>query len=365
MLASWFMSRPLVWAAVVVIPIVACGGAYDNPRSGAGGDGGLAGDGGASACVGTGPIRLATAREPDAIALDSANVFWIDSADGTVNVVPKCGGAAQTLVMTATLGSSTLIPAGIAVAGGEVYFTTQDPWNPDGNDGAVWRVPVAGGTPSMLEDGLDRPGPIAVRGTSMFWIESWETPADDGQIVQAPLDGGDTTILASAQNGPWSLALGETTVVWTTSGSFDSEGGTIFETAAGGGAIVDGIAVAQPMPVGVAVQGTNIYWVDRGDPNVNNSGRVMTIPLDPKAAANPVTLASGGVPQAIAVDSSHVYWTDSQSQSVQVVPLAGGTATTLAAKQVAPVAIAVDDTNVYWATIAEGTGQGSIMKAPK
>ncbi len=37
------------------------------------------------------------------------------------------------------------------------------------------------------------------------------------------------------------------------------------------------------------MEGT-VYWVNRGDPHVNNSGSVMKTHLDPKAAANPVTL---------------------------------------------------------------------------
>lgn len=37
------------------------------------------------------------------------------------------------------------------------------------------------------------------------------------------------------------------------------------------------------------MEGT-VYWVNRGDPHVNNSGSVMKTHLDPKAAANPITL---------------------------------------------------------------------------
>jgi len=92
---------------------------------------------------------------------------------------------------------------------------------------------------------------------------------------------------------------------------------------------------------------------------------VMKTLLDPKADGDPVKLVSGGAPQGIAVDGAHVYWTDSQSQSVNEVPLAGGAPTTLAAKQVAPLAIAVDDTSVYWTTVAEGTGQGAVMRIAK
>ncbi|HEX8791815.1 MAG TPA: hypothetical protein VF765_12765 [Polyangiaceae bacterium] len=364
------------WAAVVAVgvslSVTACGGtneAWVDPP----GAGGTTGSGGGTVTGGQpcgpsdaeGPMRLATGTSPSAIAIDAAHVYWVDSALGTVNEVSLCGGSATTLVTTSTLGSPTLVPAGIAVEGNSLYFTTQDPWNPDEDDGAVWKVPVAGGTPTMLVQGRNHPGPIAVTGASMTWIDAWGTHADDGTIVQAPLDGSSMVILASAQNGPLGLALGGGKAVWTTSGFVDSERGSILETPMGGGGIVDGIGVAQDMPVGVAVEGTDVFWVDQGDPNVSNSGRVMKTPLDPKAAADPITLVSGGAPQGIAVDGAHVYWTDSQSQSVNEVPLAGGTPSTLAAKQPAPLAIAVDDTSVYWTTVAEGTGRGAVMKIAK
>jgi hypothetical protein len=356
---------------VFTLPVAACGGTTDaeiHPSDGgnpAGDDGSGTGDTGSQPCGSNepGPVRLATGQSPSAIAVVGGNVYWIDSALGTVNVVSACGGAPTTLVTTSTLGSSTLIPAGIAVEGGEVYFTTQDPWNPDGNDGAVWQVPSTGGTPAMLVQGLDRPGPILVSGASMYWIESWQTHSDDGQIIQAPLDGSSMNILADALNGPLALTLGGGDVVWTTAGYVDSERGYIFETPMGGG-LVDGFAAAQNMPVGIAVQGKNAYWADQGDPNVNNSGSIMMMPLD-YSAMDPVTLASGGVPRGIAVDGADAFWTDAQSQSVNEIPLVGGPTTTLATKQVAPLAIAVDDASVYWTTQAEGKGQGSVMRIAK
>ena len=366
------MDRVLLAAAVVVIlPVAACGGTDDarlqSPAVGV--DAGDDGAGATGAQCGTnhpakGPIRLASAKSPSSIAIDGTNVYWIDSALGTVNEVPSCGGPATTLVTTSALGSSTLIPAGIAVQGGDVYFTTQDPWNPDGDDGAVWRVPSTGGTPTMLVQGLDRPGPIVVTGASMYWIESWETDADDGRVVQAPIDGSSTDILASAQNGPFGLALGGGYVVWTTSGFVDSVRGTIWVAPVGGG-VGDGISVGQNMPVSVAVEGTNAFWADQGDPNVPNSGSIMKKPLDPNAAPDPITLVSGGAPQGIAVDGTYTYWTDSQSQTVNKAPIAGGAPTTVAARQVAPMAIAVDDTSVYWTTFAVGSGVGSVMKIAK
>lgn len=341
---------------------IACGGSTEIAPSPSGGS--------QTQCAVTpDPIRLAPATHPIALALDSENAYWIDDTLGTVNEVPLCGGATKTLAVTWKLGSQTLAPQGLAVDAGEVYFTTHDSWNPDPN-GQVWKVSAAGGTPTKIVGHLDDPGPIAVTGANMVFVDSWGTYADDGQIIQSALDGSGLTVLASAQNGPLAIALGGGRAVWTTSGPFDSVGGVVFETPMGGGAEVDGYVAGQSMPIGIAVEGANLYWVDQGDPNVLNSGSVMTRPLDPNAGGlDPTTLASGGMPQGMAVDASNVYWTDSADQTVKRIPLAGGTPTTIATKQTGALAIAVDDANIYWATIAEGTradpGQGWIVRLSK
>jgi hypothetical protein len=366
------MTRRSVGLAVLVaVTVTACAsgredGSFDPGAGGGGGSGGASSSGGAP-CASGGPagvpVRLATATNPSGIAIDGGSVFWIDSTLGTVNEVSICGGAPTTLATTSTLGSKTLIPAGIAVASGEVYFTTQDPWNPNEDDGAVWKVSAAGGASTKLVGGLDHPGPIAVSGASLYWIDAWQTYSDDGRILRAALDGSARAVLASAQNGPLGLALGGGAVVWTTSGYVDSEGGSIVETPMGAGSPVDGIAVAQSTPVGVAVEGADVFWANEGDPNVSNSGSIMKTPLDPNAANDPITLVSGGAPRGIAVDAAHVYWTD--SQSVFEAPLGGGPQATVATDQVGALVIAVDDANVYWTTLAIGTGEGSVMKLAK
>jgi sugar lactone lactonase YvrE len=308
-----------------------------------------------------GPVRLATATHPIAIAVDATNAYWIDDTLGRVNEVPLCGGATTTLVATSSLGSKTLVPDGLAVAGGQVYFTTHDYWNPDPN-GDVWRVSAAGGAPTKLVHDLAFPGPIVVTNDSMLWIDSWQTA--DGRIMQSALDGSGIAILATSQNTPLALAAGGGSAVWSIAGTVQSEGGALFQTSLGGGAIVDGWVVGLANPLAVTVRGASVYWADEGNLAVENSGRVMKAPLDPNAG-KPTTLATGGRPQGVAVDETNVYWTDSASQSVQRVPLAGGTPTTLAKAQVGPLAITVDAANLYWVTIAEGKGEGTIMKMAK
>lgn len=57
------------------------------------------------------------------------------------------------------------------------------------------------------------------------------------------------------------------------------------------------------------------------------------------------------------MDGASVYWADYNAGEVLSVPLAGGTPTTLVTGQQGPVAIAVDSTSVYWAN-----SDGSIWR---
>ena len=117
--------------------------------------------------------------------------------------------------------------------------------------------------------------------------------------------------------------------------------------------------VAQTIALGIAVDGTNIYWTSP------TGSTVMKVPL---AGGKPTTLASGqSSPSAIAVDATNVYWTNSNGGTVMTVPLGGGTPTALALGQANPNAIAVDATNVYWTnkgTLKNNWGDGAVMKAP-
>jgi hypothetical protein len=78
-----------------------------------------------------------------------------------------------------------------------------------------------------------------------------------------------------------------------------------------------------------------------------------------------VTLASGqSLPQYLAIDAMHVYWTTSTGGTVMVAAIDGGAQTTIATGQDHPHGIAVDSTNVYWVNHASVKGSGAIMTAP-
>ena len=71
----------------------------------------------------------------------------------------------------------------------------------------------------------------------------------------------------------------------------------------------------------------------------------------PRGGGNVTTLAGGeGIPVAVAVDDTNVYWIADAYNigTVNEVPVGGGSVTTLASGQSGPVSLAVDGTNVYW-----------------
>jgi hypothetical protein len=100
---------------------------------------------------------LASAQNgPGAVALDSHNLYWVDTGGGTVMSAPLDGGA------PVTLASGLTSPGAIAVDGSGVYFTTTD---------SVLTVPLDGGAPTTLAAGQMLSGPfgLAVDATSVYW----------------------------------------------------------------------------------------------------------------------------------------------------------------------------------------------------
>ncbi len=59
-------------------------------------------------------------------------------------------------------------------------------------------------------------------------------------------------------------------------------------------------------------------------------------------------VATGTSPWGITVDATTVYWSDPGAKSVSSIPIAGGTATTLATNLTSPVHLQHDATSLYW-----------------
>ncbi|HEY6459189.1 MAG TPA: hypothetical protein VIY73_03530, partial [Polyangiaceae bacterium] len=127
-------------------------------------------------------------------------------------------------------------PAGIAVAGGAVYWT-------DEIGGTVMSVSTAGGTPTTLASGQGAPYGIAASAAGVFW-----TNGSAGTVAVASADGGAPAILAASQVQPRGIAVQGTTVYWTNfdGDSLASAPATAAGAAEGGTGDVLASALAQP-----------------------------------------------------------------------------------------------------------------------
>jgi hypothetical protein len=117
---------------------------------------------------------------------------------------------------------------------------------------------------------------------------------------------------------------------------------------------------------GIAVDATGVYWTSVA-PDGALGGSVMMVPL---CGGSATTLASATSrsslinPAALAVDGTDVYWASVDEASgapgdqLMKVPVGGGTSTVIASQQ-HPAYLAVDPTSLYWSD----DGNGTVMKA--
>jgi hypothetical protein len=316
------------------------------------------------------PVATATGQSsPVSIAVDKNNVYWTDEYPyqgfgggviGPAVVKAPLDGGAPTVL------AASPAPSGIAVDDTYVYWTDQLGGN------GVMRVPIDGGaTVTLVHGNLDGGQPyqataITLDANNVYFTSPYGPSA--GYVMSVPKDGGAPFVIASGQGYPdWGLAVDATNVYWVNSGTnaiYYRDSAVMMAPITG---VPDGgsptILASYPVanaPNQVAVDSTNVYWA-------NSSGTVMKIP---KAGGCPVTLASGqgNAPWGLAVDGTNVYWTDEgyTSGTVMTVPIAGGCVTGLAAGNNL-LGIAVDSTNVYWVDQGCGSGSctGSVWKAPK
>jgi hypothetical protein len=142
----------------------------------------------AGACTPDATLRLASGlAEPLDLTLEDANVYWTDGTDGTINRMAKNGGA----VTPIATGQSR--PVRIATDATHVYWTNI-------LGGVVMRAPKAGGAPTMVSSAV-QPLDIVLAGDSAYWIENLApTPGVDShryELHKAPKGGGSSSSLAS------------------------------------------------------------------------------------------------------------------------------------------------------------------------
>jgi hypothetical protein len=207
------------------------------------------------------PMALATAQEqPLALVANAQSVYWgnydPDPPYGdTIRQISIAGGADQ-------VRASNTDPECLALDSENVYWIERE--------GAVNKVALSHGAPVRLATAND-PAFVAVSEGVVYWLDSsgiWSVASEGGEshLVFVPPD----LYVAG-------LAVDMTDIYWTDSPSFTTATGTVNVVSKNGGALRQ-IAIGQADPSSIVVDANYIYWLNRGTSSMNlQDGAVMRL----------------------------------------------------------------------------------------
>ncbi|MBN1657610.1 MAG: hypothetical protein JXA93_04370 [Anaerolineae bacterium] len=204
---------------------------------------------------------------------------------------------------------------------------------------------------TLLSDCESGPAIVVADDTHVYWTD-WGSD----EVRRLPAGGGTPTTVAAGRNLIYHRAL----VVDDTYVYFGDDDGIQRAPKAGGAVVTLAAGYNSTM---LAVDDTHVYWTEWSLVDPDAIRRV------PKAGGTVDTILSGGTlgdPRGIAVDASYVYWTEQDGGMVRRVAKTGGTILDLAPAELDYLggSIAVNDTDVYW-TDTTGTSTGRLRRVAK
>ncbi len=229
--------------------------------------------------------------------------------------------------------------------GGKCVDTSTDPQN-CGGCGVVCNTQCTAGVCPLLGAGCEAGvspqvgdnACITIDATNVYWATGFN---NTGAVWKVPINGGCATQLIGAQAAPHGMASDGTNLFFADQGTFGQSTGSVQSIPINGSAATP-IASAQPYPLDVAVDGANVYWTNAGDGSVWKSNKVTPSPIK---LAGPNGQNHTG---HLSLDSTYVYFTDPAAGTVNRVPIATGSTTTLNTAVTAAGYLAIDSKNAYF-----------------
>ena len=193
-------------------------------------------------------------EQPTGLVGDFGRAYWASRSGGQIRVRTNADPTAtpQTL---ASMSSADGVPATLALQNGDLILSTGAWQVPDGGTGALVRLPLDGGMPSTILEGLDGPTRVFVAGPAIYWTES-----NAGLIRRATPGGALGEVLATGRDQPREVAVDAGTVYWLEGGN-DGGASSVFMLAPDGGVpMVLSLPADSPSHLVLDYQG--VYWSD-------------------------------------------------------------------------------------------------------
>lgn len=223
-----------------------------------------------------------------------AMIYWADPFSNGIGRAANDGTSVQLDFITGLAS-----PCGIAVDGGHVYWGT--------NTGAsIGRANLDGSAVQLdfIPDAA-RPCGVEVHGEYIYWANA------NNSIGRAKLDGSerDNNFIKVPHSDICGIAVDDDGIHWAHSRGISRanvDGSPVAVADPNGGFISDYAPFIElpsdARPCGVAANGSNVYWAERGPGNAigraNRDGTALTR----------VFITAGHSPCGVEIDETHIYW---------------------------------------------------------
>jgi hypothetical protein len=302
-----------------------------------------------------------------------------DASDVTSDSAPAptCSPGPTTPVQLATIDAPSMPTLNaIVVSGGFVYYGVQDLTDPSqAPTGAIFSVPIAGGTPNRIMASDYVIGQIAADGANLYYGKavssssapgSWSTststvlalPVGNGPVQALPNPPGTVYVAGIMTNGtpgvlwrtPQSVLTTPGAIVrWTPSSDLTT---SLYSTT--------GI-------LGMLADADTIYW--QASPDAQSDVGLYSMPIaggTPNLLRHAPAPSKGGpVQQLLGLDATHlVFSPDGSGGAISRMDKSGGNEAVIVPSGAAIGRFHVDDTWVYWgttATVDSGIGQNEVL----